>query len=335
MEVGVGVELNTEPVPTGVNVNGFFSAGSEDVVTGGVPGGLPKVKPTGLPRLPPEVPGVIVVEDAPKVNFPVDGNPPNGDGVDLSLSKLVPPKRVVVDDVEAPNPPNGLTGFSVLVLPGPPNTVVVTSFSDVPDDPRRDGVVVLSFSLSSLNPNTEVVDDPPNELVVVEEEDPPKRDSEGFELEAEFPNKEVGFGLSFGGSSVAFFAREEVKKFEMVEVGLLPVVLPKPNVGAGGPPKDSEVGAGIEGNVNPVDGFEPSAGFKPKEGVLEFAEGFNPEVLGGIGMDNLGADAAVGVDVFDKLGALNRIDGPGSGPSGSVFLGELLKEPVSCLSHTD
>jgi len=345
LEVGVGVELNAEPVPTGVNVNGFFSAGSDDVITGGVFGGLPKVKPTGLPRLPPEVPGVVVVEDAPKVNFPVDGNPPNGDGVGLSLSKLAPPKRLVEEDVEAPNPPNGLIGFSVLVLPNPPNAVVVAGFSDALDVPRRDGVVVLSFSLSSLNLNTEVVDDPPNELTVVEEDDPPKGDSEGVELEAEFPNSEVGFGLSFGGSSVVLFAREEVKKFGMVEEGLLfkPVVLLKPNVGAGGPPKDSEVGAGVGGNENPVGGLKPSVvagsvkppGLGPKEGVLEFAEGFNPEVLGGMGVDNLGADVAVDVDVFDKLGALNRIDGPGSGPSGSVFLGELLKEPVSCLSHTD
>jgi hypothetical protein len=132
----------------------------------------------------------------------------------------------------------------------------------------------------------------------------------------------------------------------MVEEGLLSkpvVVLLKPNVGAGGPPKDSAVGAGVEGNVNPVDGLEPSVvvggvkplGFELEEGMLELAEGFNPEVLGGMGVDNLGADVAADADVFDKLGALNRIDGPGSGPSGSVFLGELLKEPVSCLSHTD
>ena len=91
-----------------------------------------------------------------------------------------------------------------------------------------------------------------------------------------------------------------------------------------------------------MDGFELSAvvgvtplGFEPKKGVLELVEGLGPEVLGEVGMDNLGADVVVDEDALDKLGALNRIDGPGSGPSGSVFLGELLKEPVSCLSHTD
>jgi hypothetical protein len=327
-----------------VNVNCFFSVESEDVGMGGVLGGLPKVKPTGLPRLPPEVPGVVVSVDAPKVNFPVDGNPPNGEGdvVGLSLSELVPPKRLE-EDVEVPNPPNGLGGLSVLVLPNPPNTLVV-DFSEAPDGPKRDGVVLLSFSLSSLNPNAEVFDGPPNKLVVVEEEDPPKRDPEDVELEARFPNDEDGLGLSLGGSSVVFFAREEAKKLGMAEVDLLsdPGVLPKPKVGAGGPPEDSEVGAGVGENVNPVDGFEPSVvvggvkplGFEPKENVLEFVGGLNPEA-GGVGVDNLGAAVVVDGDVFDRLGALNRIDGPGSGPSGSVFLGELLKEPVSCLSHTD
>lgn len=325
-------------------MNGFFSVDSEDVVTGGVLGGLPKVKPTGLPRLPPEVPGVIAVEEAPKVNFvPVAGNPPNGDGMGFSLSELVPPKKLVVDeDVEAPNPPNGLACFSVLVLPNPPNTLVVADFSEVLVDPKRDGVVVLSFSLSSLSPNTEVVEGPPNEFVV-EKEDPPKRDPEEVELEVEFPNDGVDLGPSFGGSSVAFFAREEAKKFGIVEEGLLsePVVLPKPNVGAGGP-EDSEVGARVTGNVNPVDGFKPSMvdggvkllGFEIKEGVPEPVGGLNPGTLGSVDADNLGADVA-DVGGVDKLGALNSIDGPGSGPSGRVFLGELLKEPVSCLSHTD
>jgi len=324
-----------------VNVNCLFSPDS-DVVTGGVLGGLPKVKPTGLPMLPPEVPGMVVVDDAPKVNFvPVDGNPPNGDGVGLSLSELEPPKRVVVEDVEAPNPPNGLASFSVLVLPGPPNTLVVAGFSEVLDDPKIKGVAILSFSLSSFSPNTDVVDDPPNILVVVE--DPPKRDPEDVELELKFPNNGVGLGVFFAGSSAVFFVREEAKKSGMVEEGLLPepVVLPKPNVGAGGPPEESEVGAGVKGNVNPVDDFELSMvvegvkalDFKPGEGMFELAEGFNPEVLGGVG--NLRADVAMDVGVLDKLGALNRIEGPGSGPSGRVFLGELLKEPVSCLSHTD
>ena len=341
LEVGVGVELNAEPVPTGVNVNGFFSVDSEGVVTGGVFGGLPKVKPTGLPMLPPEVPEVVGVEDAPKVNFaPVDENP-NEDRAGLSLSGLVPPKRLVVD-VEAPNPPNGLATFSVLVLPNPPNALVVAGFSKVLGDSKE---VVLSFPLSSVSPDTEVVDDPPNMLVAVEEEEPPKKDPEDVELELKFPNDEAGLRPSFGGSSVVFFATEEAKKFEIVEEGLLskPRVLLKPNVGAGGPPEVSEVCAGVGGNVNPVDGFELSVvvgsvkplGFEPKEGVLELVEGFNPEVLGGVGMDNLGADVAVDVGVLDKLGALNRMEGPGSGPSGSVFLGELLREPVSCLSHTD
>ena len=339
LEVGVGAEPNAEPVPIWVNVNCFFSVDSEGVVTGGVLGGLPKVKPTGLPMLPPEVPEATAVDDAPKTNFvPVDGNPPNGDGVGLSLSELVPPKRLVV---EAPNPPNGLASFSVLVLPGPPNILVVTCFSGVLDDPKREGVVVLSFSLSSFSPNVDVVDDPPNKLVV--EEDPPKRDPEDVELELRFPNNEFGLGVSFAGSSVVFFASEEAKKFGMVDEDLLsePVVLPKPNVGAGGPPEDSEVGAGIEGNANPEDDFELSAfvrdvkllDFEPEESAFELAEGFNPEVLECVG--NLGADVAVDVGVLDKLGALNRIEGPGSGPSGRVFLGELLKEPVSCLSHTD
>ena len=322
-----------------MNVNSLFSVESEDVITGGVLGGLPKVKPTGFPMLPPEVPEVVVVDDAPKVNFvPVDGNPPNGDGVDLSLSELVPPKRLVVEDVEAPNPPNGLVGFSVLALPDPPNTLVVIGFSEVLGDPKREGVVVLSFSLSSFSPNT--VDVPPNKLVV---EDPPKRDPEDVELELKFPNSEFDLGMSFAGSSVVFFTREEAKKFGMVEESLLsePGVPLKPNVGAGGPPGDSEVGAGTEGNVNPVNDFELSVvvggvkplGFEPREGAFELAEGFNPKVLGYVG--NLGVDVVVDAGVLDKLGALNRIDGPGSGPSGRVFLGELPKEPVSCLSHTD
>lgn len=348
LEVDPGVELNVEPVPTGVNVNVFFSVESEDVVMGRVLGGLPNVKPTGLPMLPPEVPDVVVVDDPPKVNFvPVDGNPPNGDGVGgFSFSELVPPKKLVVEeDVEGPNPPNEPASFSVLVPPGPPNTLAAAAFSEVFDDPKRKGVVVLPFSLSSLSPNTEAVDGPPNGFVVLEEEDPPKRDPEDAELELMLPNNEVGLELSFGDSSVVVFAREEAKKFGMVEENLLsePVILPKPNVGAGGPPEDSEVGAGVEGNVNPVGGFKPSVvvggmkplGFGSEEGVLELAEDFDPEVLEGVGVDNLGADVAVDVDVLDKLGALNRIEGPGSGPSGSVFLGELLKEPVSCLSHTD
>lgn len=310
-------------------MNVFLSVVSEDVVMGGVLGGLPKVKPTGLPMLPPEVPGVVMVDDPPKLNFvPEDGNPPNGVG--LSLSELVPPKRLLVDeDVELPNPPNGFTGFSVLVVPDPPN-----------GDPKKGGVVVFSFSLSSLTPNTEVVDGPPNKLVMLEVEDPPKREPLDIELELELPNNGVGLGASFGSSSVAFLAREEVKKFGMAEGGLLsgPVVLPKPNVGAGGPPEDSEIGAGTGGNVNPVDGFEPSVdvgSVKPLGLVLRLAELFDPKVLEGVGADNLGADVVADVGVLDRLGALNRIEGPGSGPSGSVFLGELPNEPVSCLSHTD
>ena len=328
-----------------MNVKGFFSVDSEDVVTGGVLGGLPKVNPTGLPRLPPEVPGVVVAEDAPKVNFaPVGGNPPNGEGVvvGLSLSEPAPPKGFVVEeDVEAPNPPNGLAGFSVLVFPNPLKTLFV---AEVPDDPKGEGVLVLSFSLSSLSPNTEVVD-PPNKFVVVEEEDPPKKDPEDVELEVRFPKNEVDLGLSFGGSSAGFFAREDAKKFGMVEGGLLsePVVPPKPNVGAGGPPEDSEVGAGVGWNVNPVNGFELSVvdggvkplGFEPKEGTPELVEDFGPEVLGGVDVDNFWAGVVVDEGALDRLGALNRTDGPGSGPSGSVFLGEFLKEPVSCLSHTD
>lgn len=319
-----------------MNVKGFFSVGSEDVVTGGVLGGLPKVKPTGLPRLPPEVPGVVVAEDAPKVNFdPVGGNPPNGErvGVGLSLSELAPPKIFVVEeDAEAPNPPNEWAGLSALVFPNPPKTLVVAGFSEVPD-PKGEGVAVLSFSLSSLSPNTEVVDGPANGLLV-EVEGPPKRNPEDVEVEAK---NEVDLGLSFGGSSAGFLAREDAKKFGMVEGGLLsePVVPPKPNVGAGGPPEDSEVGVGVERNVNPVDGFELSVvvvgvkplGFKPNEGV--------PEVLGGAGVGSLGVGVVVDEGALDKLGALNRTDGPGSGPSGSVFLGEFLNEPVSCLSHTD
>lgn len=340
------MELNAKPVPIGVNVKGFLSADSEEVVTGGVLGGLPKVKPTGLPRLPPEVAGVVVADDAPNVNFvPVDGNPPNGegDGAGLSLSEPAPPKILVVEDVEVPNPPNGLVSFSVLVLPNPPNTLVVLDISEVLYDPKGEGTVVLSFSLSSLSPNTEAVDDPPNKFV--EEEDPPKRDPEDVELEVRLPNNDVDFGMSFGGSSVVLLAREEAKKFGMVEEGLLSesVVPPKPNVGAGGPPEDSEVGVGVEYSINPVGGLRLSVavggvkplGFEPREGVPELAGGFGPEALGGVGMDSLGADVVVDEGAPDKLGALNKIDGPGSGPSGSVFLGELLKEPVSCLSHTD
>ena len=322
-----------------MNVKGFFSVDSEDVVAGVVFGGLPKVKPTGLPRLPPEVPGVVVAVDPPKVNFaPVDGNPPNGEGVGVGLSELVPPK-IPAEDVGAPNPPNGLAGFSALVLPNPPKTL---AFSEVPDDPKGECVVDLSFSLSSLSPNTEVVDGPPNGFVVVEE-DPPKRVPEDIELEDRFPNDEVGLGLSVCVSSPLFLAREDAKKFGM-EGDLLsePALPPKPNVGAGGPPEDSEVGAGVVRNASPVDGFELSVvvggvkplGFEPNEGAPELVD-FNPEVVGGVGVDNLGAGVVVDEGALDKLGELNRTDGPGSGPSGSVFLGEFLKEPVSCLSHTD
>ena len=67
----------------------------------------------------------------------------------------------------------------------------------------------------------------------------------------------------------------------------------------------------------------------------ELVEDFSPEVLRGAGVGNLGGGVVVDEGALDKLGALNRTDGPGSGPSGSVFLGEFLKEPVSCLSHTD
>jgi hypothetical protein len=282
-----------------------------------------------------------VTEDAPKVNFvPVDGNPPNRDvaGLSLSLSKLVLPKWLVVD--EGVGAPNGLATFSVLVVPNPPKTLVVVCFSNGLDDSKRD---VLSLSLSSLDPNTEAVDEPPNRFVVVDEEGPPKNDPEDVELEAEFP-KNVGLELSFGGSSVVFFAREEAKKFGTVEAVLLarPVV-PKPNVGAGGPPGGSEVGAGIEGNENPVDDFELSMdvrGKKPldlelEEDVFALSEGFGPDVLRDGCVDNLGAGEVEDAGVLEKLGALKRIDGPGSGPRGRVFLGELLKEPASCLSHTD
>ena len=312
-------------------MNDFFSVVSEDVVTGGVLGGLPNVKPTGLPMLPPEVPGVVVVDDPPNVNFvPEDGNPPNRVG--LSLSELIPPKKLVVDeDVEAPNPPNGFAAFSVLAAPDPPNTLVVAALSEVLDDPKK-GVAVFSFSLSSLSPNTEVFEGPPNKFVVVE--GLPNREPVDVELELELPNNGVNLGVSFGTSSVAFLAREEAKKFGIVEEGLLsgPVLVPKPNVGAGGPPEDSEIGAGTGGNVNPVDGFELSmnvGGVKPLGLVLKLPEGLDPKVLEGVGVDNFG------VGVLDRLGALNKIEGPGSGPSGSVFLGELPNEPVSCLSHTD
>lgn len=318
-------------------MNDFFSVVSEDVVTA-VLGGLPNVKPTGLPMLPPEVPGVVVVDDPPNVNFvPEDGNPPNRVG--LSLSELIPPNRLVVDeDVEAPNPPNGFAAFSVLVAPDPPNTLVVAALSEVLDDPKKEGAVVFSFSLSSLTPNTEAFDGPPNKFVVVE--GLPNREPVDVELELELPNNGVSLGVSFGTSSVAFLAREEAKKFGMVEDGLLSglVLVPKPNVGAGGPPEVSDIGAGTGGNVNVVDGFELSmnaGGVKPLGLVLKLPEVLDPKVLEGVGVDNLGADEVADVDVLDRLGALNRIEGPGSGPSGSVFLGELPSEPVSCLSHTD
>ena len=333
LEVGVGVELNGEPVPIGVNVNGFFSADSRDVVTGGVLGGLPKVKPTGLPMLPPEVPVLVADEGVPKANFvPVVGKPPNGDGTGLSLSKLLLPKRLVVDeDVGAPNPPNGLATFSGFVLPNPPNTLVVLGFSNMLDEPERDGVVVLSFSLSPKS------GDPPNKFVVLVEVDALKKDPGEVELEAKPPNK-LGLAPSSGGSSVDFFASEEAKKFGMVEEGLFSelVVLLKPNVGAGGPPEDSEVGAGIGGNVNPVGvGGMKLLGFEPAEGVLELSDCFGPDVLEGADVDNFGAGEVEDAGGLDKLGALKRMDGPGSGPRGRVFLGELLKEPASCLSHTD
>lgn len=90
------------------------------------------MKPTGFPMLPPEVPELVGAEDVPNMNFvPVDGNPPNGDGAGLSVSKPVPPKRLAVDeDVDGPNPPNGLV-LSVLVLPNPLKVLVEGSFSDV------------------------------------------------------------------------------------------------------------------------------------------------------------------------------------------------------------
>lgn len=339
MGVGVEAELSGEPVPIGMNVNGFFSVDSEDIETGGILGGLPKVKPTGLPILPPEVPELVAVE-APKVNFVlVEGNPPNGDGAILSLSKLVPPKGPVVDEVETPNPPNGLAVFSVLVPPNPLNTFVVAGPSDVLDDPEREEVVILSLSFSVLSPGSKV-DDPPNKPMLVE--DPPKRDPEVV-LEVELPNQ-VDLELSFGGSSVVFFAREEAKKFGIAEEDFLSelVVLPKPNVGAGGPP-DSEVGAGVKGNMNPLGVFELSVdvggmkllSFELTEGTVKLSGDFCPDVLGGMEVDIFGADKVEDADVLVKLGALKRIDGPGSGPRGRVFLGELLREPASCLSHTD
>lgn len=155
--------------------------------------------------------------------------------------------------------------------------------------------------------------------------------------------KELGLALSSGGCSAEFFKSEEVKKFGMVEGDLLSelVVLLKPNVGAGGPPEGSEVGA--NGNVNPVDGFELSVdvggmkllGFKPTKDMFEFSGGFGPDVLGGVSVDNFGAGEVEDAGGLDKLGALKRIDGPGSGPRGRVFLGELLNEPASCLSQED
>lgn len=204
-------------------------------------------------------------------------------------------------------------------------------------------MVVLSLSLSSLAPNTELAGDPPNKLVVVE--DPPKRDPEDVELEVKPPNKVV-LEPSFDDPSGVFFAREEAKKFGIVEdddllSGL--VVALKPNVGAGGPPEDSVVGAGVGGNANPVDDFELSmdvggkkpVGFEPTEGGPSPSEGFGPDVLEGTGGDDFEAGGMEDAGVLDKFGALKRIDGPGSGPRGRVFLGELLKEPASCLSHTD
>lgn len=330
------MELNGEPVLIGVNANGFFSVDSKDEISGGSLCEAPKVKPTGLPMLPPEVPGVVTDEDAPKLNFvPVDGKLPNSDGA--GLSKLVLPKILLAGEGEgAPNPPNGLVAFSVLVLPNPLNALVVAGFSDVLDGPERNEVVVVSFSLSSLRPNSDEVDDPLNKFVLVEVE-APNRDPGDVELEA--PNK-LGLVPSSSGSPVDFFASEEAKKF-----GTLlsePVVLLKPNVGAGGPPEDPEVRDVVEEKVNPVDDFELSVdvggkkllGFKPMEGVLELSEGFCPDVLGGAGVD-FGAGEVEDAGGLDKLGALKRIDGPGSGPRGRVFFGELLKEPASCLSHTD
>lgn len=200
----------------------------------------------------------------------------------------------------------------------------------------------MLFSLSSLRPDSTVVDDPPNRFVVLVEVGAPKRDPEDIELEVK-PPKKLGLTLPSCDSSVDFFANDEAKKFGMTEGGLLSelIVLLKPNVGAGGPPKDSKVGAGAERNVNPVDGLSMDVvgmkllGFEPTEGVLEVSEGFGHEVLGGTGMDNFGAGEVEDAGGLDRLGALKRIDGPGSGPRGRVFLGELLKEPTSCLSHTD
>lgn len=284
------MELNGEPVPIELNVNDFFSVGSEDAVTGEVLGGPPKVKPTGLPMLPPEVPGLVTDEDAPKVNFvPVDGKPPNGDGAVLSLSKLVLPKRLVVGgDVGTPNPPNGPAAFSVFMFPNPPNTPVVGGFSDALDRPEKGDGVGLSFSSSSLRPNSGVVDGPPNKVVVLVGVDAPRKDPEDVELEVKLPNM-PGLALFSWGSPIGFFASEEAKKFGMVGEGLLSelVELLKPNVGAGGPPDDSEVRAGVEGSEKPVDGFKLSLdvgnmkllGFEPTEGVLELSEGLDPGVL--------------------------------------------------------
>lgn len=203
-------------------------------------------------------------------------------------------------------------------------------------------MAVLSLSLSSLAPNTELACDPPNKFVVVE--DPPKRNPEDVGLEVKPPNKVV-LEPSFDDSSVVFFAREEAKKFGMAGENLLSelVVALKPNVGAGGPPEDSVVGAGVGWNANPVDDFELSVdiggkkpvGFEPMEGGPKLSEGFGPDVLEGTGGDDFEAGGVEDAGVLDKFGALKRIDGPGSGPRGRVFLGELLKEPASCLSHTD
>lgn len=250
------------------------------------------------------------------------------------------PKRLAVgEDVGAPNPRNSPApgNFSAN---SPPKRLIATGLLVVLDDPKKDGVVVLSFPSSSLRPNPRVVDGAPNKLPVLVEVGAPKKGPEDVGLEPKPPPNTLRLEFTPGGSPVDFSEIEEAKKFGIVE-GLLSELVAslKPNVGAGGPPEDSE--AEIEENEKLVDCFEPSIdtegikplGFEPTEGVLEVSKGFGPE--GSVGVDNFGAGEVGGTGGLDKLGALKRIDGPGSGPRGRVFLGELLKEPASCLSHTD
>ena len=266
-----------------------------DSTAGGVRGGLPNPKPTGFPILPLALLLLLLL--------PVFPNPPNG----------FPPK-----------PPNalegvvkGLSGEDVGLL-NPPKKLVVDDLSGVAP-PKRDFGVELLPKIFVEPPKREVVE----ELVL-----------------------KVGVDFVFDGSDVDIDGEPNVNAdlssvedgFELNSVDV--EEFPSANVGAGGPVGEGLVTAGAEGRVKlkPLLGalLASDVGVNPpelvegpgKEDGLE-----NPaKAAGGAGIAGSGATGLGGAGVI--VGAAKRTDGPGSGPSGTLFFGEFPSEPVKCLSHT-